>query len=204
MKRLTSIAASMLALLSSAIPTVAQDETPNRILLINTNNEYKSFVRDYTESATLKTVEGKVAAVVDIYNVKLDIMLVAITRTPACNSFSLAIETTAFANTLNDLSMIQYVEEISPTRYNTDFYYDEDEDLAAQITGINLLPDTEYEVITVCYDDWGIASGVGRYPFKTPSGKAALPEYPADSFVNSYTGEIFEMPANNSRISLKK
>lgn len=169
MKKFITISAILLLVIGAfSGKAVAQDEKPNRVLVVKPNGEYTSSVIDYIDRVQFMTVEGKVLAEVEIFDIGLDFLTVSIIRTPACNSYAMAILPSSIADEMDDFQLMTYVEEDGSDRYYQDFITDpNDPDYAATVSGIDLEPDTDYDFVTVGYDSWNIAAGVGRYSFNT-------------------------------------
>ena len=169
MKKIITISAILLLVIGAfSGKAVAQDEKPNRVLVVKPNGEYKSSVIDNIDRVQFMTIEGPVLAEVEIFDIGLDFLTVSIIRTPECYSYSMAILPTAVADEMDDFELLTYVEEDGSDRYYQDFITDPNEpEYAATVSGIELEPDTDYEFITVGYDSWNIAAGVGRYGFNT-------------------------------------
>ena len=148
----------------------AQNTPPNRLLVQEKNGIFVPFVVDYINQVSFRTVIGPVLAEVQIHDVKLDTLSVTITRTPSCNSFRLGIVPTSISSTLDDINAIYYVENNGSAQYYEDFP-------TGDVTDINLAMGTEYELITIGYDEWDIASGVFRTTFETE------PMQPGDPYV---------------------
>ena len=199
MKRL-SLLTAFLVVGAAMIQAFAQQANPNRVLVVDTDGDYQSFVIEYEDEAIFKTIEGEVIADVEIYEVQTTEMMVTIMRSPACVSYSLGILPAAVADGMSDLGVVKYVEVDNPQRYYQDFITDpNDPETAARIEGIDLEGNTEYAVLTVGYDEWGIASGVGRFPFKTPGASAKVAsKVITDGMVMASDGRVFELPARPS------
>lgn len=185
MKKIFKFIAPMLALFLAIAPAAAQEQAPNRILVVNSNGNYKGYVIDHVQDIRFAKVEGEVLANVEIFDVDLDILSVAIIRTEACQSFRLSIVPQSVANALsNDVAAITYVENDGSDMYYQDF-------TSANITGIELNAGADYSLITVGYDEYGIAAGVSRVAFSTPApgivGNPHVDVELVESTLNSFT-----------------
>ena len=156
-----------LLLLGAGMSAMAQTEeaAPNRLLIIDNNgNMSGGFSTEYIHDIRFATVEGPVLAEVNILKVESnEKVFVTIVRTPACESFSFSVLPSSMAMPLSDEALISYVES-----YGTDRYYQDFTSGETAITGINLDYSTNYCVVTVGYDQYGIAAGVYRAEFMTP------------------------------------
>lgn len=152
--------------LASAALTVsafAQDtEVPNRLILTNTIGNTTGYVLDRVQDITFARVEGEVKAEVEIFDVQLDMLKVAVTKTSACNSYKLDILPATIANRYDDLTVITYINNYT----NAPVFYEDFTN--ADLTGIELKPATDYVLVTVGIDQYGVEDGVVRVPFTTP------------------------------------
>ena len=181
MKYLFSLMTLMLALLGSFTVANAEEAViPNRILVVNTNNNYSGYVIDNIQDIRFAYVEGEVLAKVEIFKVDLDKIVLSITRTPACKTYRIDLVPQSVANSFNEVSAISYVERFGTEPYDIDF-------TEGEMTDVNLSPGAEYSIITVGYDEYGIASGVEITPFKTPSPNIVGNPHVDVTFVSSTT-----------------
>ena len=185
MKYIFSLMALMLAFVGSFTTANAEEAVlPNRILVTNTNDMYSGYVIDNIKDIRFAYVEGEVLAKVDIFDVELDKIVLSITRTPACKSYRIDLVPQTVANSLNEVSAISYVERSGTEPYYVDF-------TEGEMTGIDLSPGAEYCIITVGYDEYGVAAGVEMASFKTPSPDIVGNPHVDVTFVsateNSYT-----------------
>ena len=152
--------------LASAALTVsafAQDtEVPNRLILTNTIGNTKGYVLDRVQDLTFARVEGEVKAEVEIFDVQLDMLKVAVTKTPSCYSYKLDILPATIADRYDDLTVITYIDNYT----NASVFYDDFTN--ADLTGIELKPATNYVLVTIGIDQYGVEDGVVRVPFTTP------------------------------------
>ena len=144
------------------------DNTPNRLLVTNTDGNYKGFVIDHTDAINFARVDGEVLAKVTVNEVYTDSLRVTVTRTPECNYYKLAVLPQVTANQLrDDVTAIRYINSL-PSSVVPVLWDDFDNGL---LTGIELSDDTEYSLITVGVDGYGVDAGVSRAEFKTPAPK---------------------------------
>ena len=152
-----------LASAAVAVTAFAQDaETPNRLILTNTIGNTKGYVLDRVQDLTFARVEGEVKAEVEIFDVQLDQLQVAVTKTPSCYSYKLDILPATIADRYDDLAVISYLD------YYTDAATFYDDYTNATLSGIELKPATDYVLVTVGIDGYGVEDGVVRGPFTTP------------------------------------
>lgn len=154
----------LLVSLALAIPSFAQDnDEPNRLLLTNSIGNTQGYVLDRVQDISFARVDGEVKANVEIFDVECDMLSLSVMKTEACGSFKLDILPATIANVYNDLTIITYINNYSsPTVYYEDFP-------TANLTGIELQPATDYVLVTVGIDRYGVEDGVVRVPFTTPS-----------------------------------
>lgn len=138
----------------------AQDsETPNR-LLIHQGYNTTGYNMEKVDSLTFARVEGEVAANVEIFEYNLDTVVLSVTRTPSCVGFMIGIEGSIIIASMTDDQIAQYISTQSPTKYYQDFE-------SATLTGISLQAGTEYSVITVGIDEYGVFGDVKTVEFTT-------------------------------------
>lgn len=167
MKRLNFLLAT---LLSVTCGLAYADNTPNRLLVTNTDGNYNGFVIDHLDAINFARVDGEVLAKVTINEIYTDSLRVTVTRTPDCDHYKLAVLPKVTANQLNDdVTAIRYISSLSPSEVPV-LWEDFDNGL---LSGIELSYDTEYSLITIGIDRFGVESGVNRADFKTPAPELA-------------------------------
>ena len=156
-RSLTLFALSLTCGLSASAQT-----NPNR-MLVNSEAGYKGFLVERVQDITFATVEGEVKADVEVKSVDEELIVVSITRSEACQGFRLSVMPATVADTYypHPDYMIQKIESEEPTLYYQDFP-------EGQISGAVLQDNTKYSVVTVGYDQYGIACGLCRADFTTP------------------------------------
>ncbi len=155
----------MLASLALAMPAFSQEaQNPNRLLLNDINGAYKGYVIDYVKNVTFAYVEGDVLAKLNVKEVTDEYIMLAVTKTPSCMSYKIDILPTVIAKQYDDLTMIKYVEG-QGSKVAT--YWEDFTD--AKLTGVELNSDTDYTIVTVGIDGYGIAAGVDRAEIHTPA-----------------------------------
>jgi len=162
MNKLVAMAVGLLATAASSFAQTS-DEAPNRIL-INQASGVEGYVMEHVDSITFAHVEGEVLAQAEILEiVSLDTFRVAVTKTPACQSYIIDIIPATIANRLeNDVVAINYINRPTAQRFWDDF-------TNAELTGISLQANADYVLMTVGFDNYGIPAGVFRLPFSTPA-----------------------------------
>lgn len=150
-------------LMSMVVAMVAFAQTPNRLLLHDTAGNYQGYVLNRVDSISFANVPGEVKAEINIKKVALDTLWMSVKRTPECRAFKIDVIPGSVAKQLtNPLYAISYMN-----RQTDDMYYDDF--TSAELTGIALKPSSDYAVLTVGYDKYGVASDVCIAEFSTPA-----------------------------------
>lgn len=158
MKKLSIFLASLMC----AVPVFSQtEEAPNRLLLKNTLGNMSGYVLDRVDELSFARIDGEVKADVQINSVELDKLNVTVKRTPDCYGFKINVLPAVAANQYDDLAVITVVNRGNPSTWYDDF-------IGGEMTGIELEPATDYVLVTVGVDGYGIDDGVVRVPFTTP------------------------------------
>ncbi len=160
MKRFTIV----LAGLAMTIPAFAQeDQEPNRLLINNTSGSFTGYVIDRVSNITFARVEGDVKAEIEVKEVvDCDTAIMSVTRSESCVGFKLDVVPAVLASQYDDQGLISYIN----SRRNFSTYYQDFTD--AELTGINLNFDSEYDIVTIGIDSYGVEDGVCRARIKTP------------------------------------
>ena len=153
-----------LTLLSTilCLSVFAQETDPNRLILVEKSGNYKSYVVDRLDYMEFRTVEGEVAADIEILEVTLEVVTVNIMRTQSCQAFKLACYPAVRVASVSDDALAATVDAEAKETYWQDF-------LPALMSGAELEPKTEYTIVTVGYDSFGTACDVRRASFTTPA-----------------------------------
>lgn len=163
MKKISMILASLVT--ASAAFAQGQEANPNRILVTNNAGVFEGFVIDYIEDISFARVDGEVLAEVTVNKVDLNSLTLTIKRTPECKSYRLAVIPQTVANQLgNDANTIRYINSLPAgdvPLLSEDFNN-------GTLSGIELIADSKYAVITIGIDEYGIESGIYRADFETP------------------------------------
>lgn len=154
-----------------SIGLYAQNDAEINRLLIHEGYNTKGYIIDRVDSLTFATVEGEVAANVNLIDFNTDTITLSITRTPECVGFKIAVEATVVIAQYSDVNLASYIDAAT-----SDIYYQDFE--SAILTGVELQPGTEYSILTVGYDKYGVLCDVDRVDFETEAG-----EYIGNPFV---------------------
>lgn len=139
------------------------EEAPNRVLLYNTAGNYTGYVTERIDRIGFAQVYGDVFAEVDIEDVQYTSLTLTVQRTDDCRGFKISVIPDLIAKQIdNDLQMIAYVNATTQEVYYEDF-------LSGVMSGIELSPGTDYRVVTVGIDEYGVEAGVFQAPFSTPA-----------------------------------
>ncbi len=134
----------------------------NRLLIHESSQNIKGFLAERVDSITFARIEGRVAADTKILEVTLDMIKVEILRTPDCVGFKLVCLPQNIANQLtDDATTAAYVDQKTNDIYYQDF-------TAGELTGVETESNSEYALITVGMDRFGIPCGISKATFKTP------------------------------------
>ena len=165
-----------LASAAIAVSAFAQDaEIPNRLILTNTIGNTKGYVLDRVKDLTFARVDGEVKANVDLLSVECDLLTLDVTKTEACHSYKLDILPATVADKYDDLTVITYIDNYT----NAPVFFDDYTN--AELTGIELKPATDYVLVTIGIDGYGVEDGVVRVPFTTPKPEiVGTPEITAE------------------------
>lgn len=161
MKKFSSI---ILAGLVCALPAFAQqEEAPNRLILQNSIGNVSGYVLDRIDNISFARVEGEAKAEIEIFSADTDMINLAVTKNEYCTSYKLSVVPAVVANSYNDLTLITYIDRDSSTPVFYDDYTN------AELTGIELNPGSDYVLVTIGIDRYGVEDGVVRAPFSTPA-----------------------------------
>ncbi len=138
----------------------AQNTEINRLLLHGSST--KGFIINNVDSLTFATVEGEVAADIELLSYDLETLTVAITRTASCEGFKIAFEPTVSIASMSDQHLAEYIDNNENEIYYQDF-------TGATMSGIEILPSTEYTIITVGIDTYGVLCDIRKVEFTSPA-----------------------------------
>lgn len=159
MKKYQILLASLLTATAAFAQTDSIGEAPNRILVTNANGNYKGFVIDHLDAINFARVDGEVLAKVEVNEVATDSLRLTVKRTPDCQYYKLAVISQTIANQMpNDLSAISYINSM-PSSMVPVLSEDFDNGL---LSGVTLQADSDYAIMTVGFDNYGVEAGVFR------------------------------------------
>lgn len=140
----------------------AQNSGINRVLLHQNDGTAKGFILNNVDSLTFAKVEGEVAANIELKDFSLEKLTLSITRTPACEGFKILLEAKSKISNMTDQQLAAYIDMQDKNIYYQDFENGE-------LTGIEILPNTEYAVLTVGIDKYGVLCDVRKVEFTSPA-----------------------------------
>lgn len=139
---------------------------PNRLLVRDKLGNVKGFLAERVDSVFFARQEGRVSAEVEFggYNADDGTVTVNVTRTSRCEAFRIeCFPKSAIAHLTSSDAIANYLDS-----RNTPLYY---EDFSGGIMSdfdFEFQDGTEYSILTVGYDQYGIACSVSRADFTTP------------------------------------
>lgn len=134
----------------------------DNLIIHKTNGTREEFTIDELDSLTFKNIEGRVAADINIIDHTINTIKFDITRTESCVGFKLMCLDFESISTLGDDDIIYYVDKnVSEVNYQ-DFE-------EVEIKDLNLDYETEYAIVTVGIDEYGLLCDVVKARFATPS-----------------------------------
>lgn len=165
MKKLFTILALALATLTAS----AQTDVPNRMLIKQGNEQnptIKAFAINKVQEVNFARVDGEIKAAItfDSYVKKddgQDMLKLAITRSESCESYCIDVLPANLAKLYDDETMAAYFEQKNAKKMYEDF-------TSGELTGIELKGNTNYTVITLGYDQYGVPGETSRADFTTP------------------------------------
>lgn len=143
---------------------------PNRMIIQPKQGDHVGYLVERIDSVYFTKIEGRVAADVKFKSYKTgkaDTVVLSVTMTPECKGFRIACIPAVRANALtSDASVATYLEKTGETMYFKDF-------TNAEMYGFEepFKPATEYTLITMGYDKYGIACSASRSNFTTPAAQ---------------------------------
>lgn len=155
---------TLLVLALSCLAAISQTN-PNRIIVRDTQGGYKGFLAERVDSLFFVSEEGRVAADVEYKDYTPDNggeLGISVTRTPGCEGFRIDVipkNNMSYLN--NDMAVAGYFDS-----KGGDIYYQDFTD--GRLTGFGFKDNTDYSIITIGYDRYGIACSSSRADFKTP------------------------------------
>ena len=138
----------------------AQEVAPNRILISDKSYNTKGYIVDNVDAITFATVEGEVAADVEILEVTSEALSVKVLRTEACQAFKLNVLPTVQIQNYSDAALVSAVDAST-----TNLYYQDFPSGLLDITSFE--PNTAYTVVTVGFDMYGVPVEARKADFTT-------------------------------------
>ncbi len=156
-----------LLLLVMSVCAFAQTDG-GRLLVQEKSGSVQGYLIDRVDSVYFDMKDyGRVAADVEILSYaqgeESDTLMLTITRTEECWSYKLDVMQKALVDMLGTEDRIA-----AQVEYQSDLVFYEDF-TSGQLTGLKFNDDSEYCVVTVGYDGWGIPCHVSRADFRTPA-----------------------------------
>ena len=186
-----TIVFALLALVGNA------QTNPNRVLVRDVNGAMTGYLAERIDSIFFGKVEGKVVAEITFDSfTKTDEgaeIQCKVKNSPACKGFKLAcVATNVAKNMTTEAQKANYID-----KYGTPVMYD-DFSNGAKVTipsaDQKFVDDSEYTLMTLGFDEYGIGCGVSEVTFKTP--KAALAGNP------TVTAEVSEVTTTSFKITV--
>lgn len=158
MKR--TILAALGAVIISASAWAQTD--PNRMIVVNQGGSFTAYAIDNVDEVKFATVEGEIAAKIQINSFSSSEINLDVTRTEGCQSFLINVLPNVIAKQLKGNPV---GAEAQLKRYESPQYY---EDFAGgKLSGIDLVDGTEYAVVTLAYDQYNTPCQVETAVFTT-------------------------------------
>lgn len=186
-----TIVFALLALVGNA------QTNPNRVLVRDVNGAMTGYLAERIDSIFFGKVEGKVVAEItfDSYTKTEEASEIQckVKNSPACKGFKIAcVATNVAKNMTTEAQKANYID-----RYGSSIMYD-DFSNGAKLTIPNkdqtFYDDSEYTLMTLGFDEYGIGCGVSEVTFKTP--KAALAGNP------TVTAEVSEITTTSFKVTV--
>lgn len=152
-----------LALLAGAATMTAQNADPNR-MLVNGAAGMTGFNLERVQDITFATIDGPVAAEVTILSSSTTELKLDVERTSECYSFMINVfpSTIAAQIVANPGSAKAYMERYNSPVASEDF-------VGGTLSGLDLAEGSDYAVVTLGMDKYGIDGDVCTASFSTPS-----------------------------------
>ena len=140
----------------------AEKGSSDNLILHKSNGTREEFLVDELDSLIFKNVEGRVAADVNIINSTATSVTLDIKRAASCVEYKMACMDYNSISTFGDDDLIYYFDKNVTETYSQDFEN-------VEITGLSLDYNTEYAIVTVGIDEYGLSCDVVRAKFSTPA-----------------------------------
>ncbi len=137
-------------------------EDLNRMIIHESSGNFKAYAIEKVDSITFRSVEGTVAAELELIESTLEKAVIKVTRTQACYGFKITCAPTITIKNYSDDVLATYIDRNSPDIYYQDFE-------SAEMTGFEFQPNTDYTIATVGIDELGVLCDISKISFTTPS-----------------------------------
>ena len=147
----------------------AQDN-PNRLIIQPKQGNPSGYLVERLDSVYFTKINGRVAADINLQGYTTgttgDTLRLAVTKTPECQAYRIACVPASMANALtSDAVVAQYFDlYVGGDKFTEDFT-----NAVMTNMGIEFKPNSDYSVITMGYDKYGIACASSRADFTTPN-----------------------------------
>ncbi len=155
----------ILAVLSSimCLSLFAQETTDvNRLIMYEKSGNFKGYILDKVDYIEFDKIDGEVAADMVLGEVTLESVMVSVTRTLDCEGFKLSCFPSARIAMYGDEALASMVDSDSEYIYYQDFEN-------AMMSGMTFEPNTNYTIVTVGIDAYGVLCDVRKVEFTSPS-----------------------------------
>lgn len=154
---------ALLSMLLAGASFVSAQTDPNRMLIVSETGTTGHKIENVKE-INFATVEGKVAAEVQLLTYSKESLKVNVQRSEACAGFMIDLVPGVMAHQLesNPASAGAYLRQHSAPTYTDDFE-------GGEMSGFLLESATEYAVVTLGIDRYGVEGDVSAVYFTTPS-----------------------------------
>lgn len=160
------------ATLLLALTTMAASaqDNPNRLIIQPKQGNPSGYLVERLDSVYFTKINGRVAADINLQGYTTgttgDTLRLAVTKTPECQAYMIACLPASVANALtSDAVVAQYFDlYVGGDKFTEDFT-----NAVMTNMGIEFKPNSDYSVITMGYDKYGIACASSRVDFTTPA-----------------------------------
>lgn len=152
---------SLITALVLSISLYAQNDADiNRLLLHNNDGSTLGYIIDRVDSLTFASVEGEVAADMELLSYDVDKVNLRITRTASCMGFKIAIVPSIQIASMSEAYLPIFIDNKS-----TEVYYQDIEE--AEMSNIELEAGSDYTILTVGIDMYNVLCDVRKVEFTT-------------------------------------
>ena len=146
-------------------------ENPNRMIVQPKSGNPKGFLIERIDSVYFTQITGRVAADITFKEFKTgdaDTIILSVTKTPDCQAYRISCVPTVRANQwfTTDANVAAYFESTNET-----MYYDNFSNAEMRGFDFRFKPDSKYTLVTMGYDQYGIACNASRVDFTTPKAQ---------------------------------